>query len=72
MKPIQVNFFLLLQFRANAEMDPRSRHMEVGIAATVLRKQLGIHGFRFLNFLMGKAKSQAQSPMVGLRTGVGA
>lgn len=40
MKPIQEHFFLLLQFRASAEMDPRSGHVEAGIAAMVLRKQL--------------------------------
>lgn len=58
LKPIQENFFLLLQFRTNAEMDPRSRHTEAGIAATVLRKQLGIHGFRVLIFLMSKPSHQ--------------
>lgn len=38
--PIEENFFLLLQLRTNGEMDVRSREMEVGITAVILRKQL--------------------------------
>lgn len=52
-------------------MDGRSRQMEVGMAAVILRKQLSIRGFRFLSFLISKAKSQARPPMVDLPTGVG-